>query len=67
MGIAALDFFSKDVLDENTNFYPNSKKFFRTTITLDNNEFGSVQMHIKNDNNEYIIYGYSRNNILSKK
>ena len=56
IGDSALDFFSKDELDENTNFYPNSKKFFRTTIILDNNEFGSVQMHIKNENNEYIIY-----------
>ena len=56
IGDNALDFFSKDVLDENTDFYPNSKKFFRTTIDLDNNEFGSVQMHIKNENNEYIIY-----------
>ena len=55
IGDNALDFFSKDIINENTTFYTNSKKFFRTTMILDNNEFDSIQMHIKNDN-EYIIY-----------
>ena len=55
IGDSALDFFSKDIINQNSSFYPNSKKFFRTTLILDNNEFNSVQMHIKNDN-EYIIY-----------
>ena len=55
IGDSALDFFSKDIIDDQKNFYPNSKKFFRVIIMLDNNEFNSVQMHIKN-NNKYIIY-----------
>ena len=55
IGDNALDFFSKDIINKNITFYTNSKKFFRTTIILDNNEFDSVQMHIKNDN-EYMIY-----------
>ena len=55
IGDNALDFFSKDIIDENTSFYTNSKKFFRTTVTPDNNEFNSIQMHIKNDD-KYIVY-----------
>jgi hypothetical protein len=55
IGDNALDFFSKDIINDNSIFYPNSKKFFRTTMILDNNEYNSVQMHIKNDN-KYIIY-----------
>ena len=71
IGDNALDFFSKDIIDENTLFYPNSKKFFRTTVTLNNNEFDSVQMHIKNDD-KYIIYSiagliyYQRNDPKKK-
>lgn len=58
IGDNALDFFSKDIIDENTEFYQNSKKFFRTSVTLNNNEFNLVQMHIKNDD-KYIIYSVS--------
>ena len=71
IGDNALDFFSKDIIDENTLFYPNSKKFFRTTVTLNNNEFDSVQMHIKNDDKNiiYSIAGliyYQRNDPKKK-
>ena len=58
IGNNALDFFSKKIIDENSSFYPKSKKFFRSTMPLYNNEFDSVQMHIKNDN-KYIIYSIS--------
>ena len=72
IGDNALNFYSKDELDNNTNFYPNSKKFFRVTISLDNNEFNLIQMHIKNENNEYKIYAiaglilYQRNDPKKK-
>jgi len=72
IGDNALDFFSKNELDNNTDFYPNSKKFFRVTISLDKNEFNSIQMHIKNENNEYKIYAiagliyYKRNDPKKK-
>ena len=58
IGDNALDFFSKKIIDENSSFYPKSKKFFRSTMPLYNNEFDSVQMHIKTDN-KYIIYSIS--------
>lgn len=56
IGDNALEFFSKDILDQNTDFYPGSKKFFRSTIELDNNQFNSLQMHIKKENNKYIVH-----------
>ena len=71
IGDNALDFFSKDIIDENIRFYPNNKNFFRTHVTLNNNEFNSVQMHIKNDD-KYIVYAvaglifYDRNDPKEK-
>ena len=55
IGDNALEFYSKETLDKNTDFYPRSRKIFRTTIGLNNNEFSSLQLHIKKENNEYII------------
>ena len=56
IGDSALDFFSKDIIDSNTEFYPGSKEFFKSTIDQNNKQYDQVQMHIKIENGIYIIY-----------
>ena len=56
IGDNALNFFSKDIIDSNTTFYPGNKEFFKSTIDQNNKQFNQVQMHIKIENGIYIIY-----------
>ena len=61
IGDNALDFFSKNILDKNKDYYPSDRKFFRTTIEVDVDEDGysEIQLHIKIEDNRYIIYSVS--------
>lgn len=53
----ALEHFSKEKLDTNKGYYPKSKKIWRSLIVLENNEYNSLQIHMKLENNKYIIVG----------
>ena len=61
IGDNALNFYSKSLIDSEKEFYPGSKKFFRTIINLNKNEneFSSIQLHIKIEEGNYIIYSIS--------
>ena len=55
VGDNALDHFSKKKLDYNKGFYPKSKKVWRTTVKLNNEQYDLIQMHIKSSGNIYKI------------
>jgi len=57
IGDNALDYFKKETIDSNTSYYPNSKKIWRYLIVLKDKEFDSLQVHMKMENNKYIIVG----------
>ena len=53
----ALDYFSKEKLDADKGYYPKSKKIWRSLIKLKDKEYDSLQLHIKSQNNKYMIVG----------
>tara|TARA_B100001057_G_C22490661_1_gene810112 strand:+ start:115 stop:711 length:597 start_codon:yes stop_codon:yes gene_type:complete len=55
VGDNALDHFSKKILDDNKDYYPNSNKIWRTFIIPANKQFDIIQMHIKSSGNNYEI------------
>ena len=57
IGENALDYFSKEKIDENKTYYPNSKRIWKSLFTLKDKEYDSLQLHIKSENNKYIIVG----------
>ena len=71
IGDSALDYFSKEVIDErkkNGFVYPN-KEFFSATI-YDDPKFGTydhVQLHIKDNDDKYIIHSISGHLDYKKK
>ena len=59
VGDNALDHFSKNILDDNKDYYPNSNKIWRTYIIPANKQFDLIQMHIKSSGNNYKILSIS--------
>ena len=55
VGDNALDHFSKKKLDDYKDFYPKSKKVWRTAVISNNEQFDLIQMHIKSSANNYKI------------
>ena len=68
----ALYYISKKNLDKNKDYYPNSKKIWRTYVLPDNKQFDLIQMHIKSSDNNYKILSIAgildfENRITGKK
>ena len=61
IGDNALNFYSKSFIDDIKDFYPGSKEFFRATIEFNEkeNQFSSVQLHMKIEEGNYIVYSIS--------
>ena len=59
IGDSALDFYSKSEIDNAKNYYPNSKKFFRSLLNSKSDNFERVQLHIKEHDSNYIIHAVS--------
>ena len=57
IGENALDYFPKEKIDANKTYYPNSKRIWKYIFTLNDKEYDTVQLHIKSENNKYIIVG----------
>ena len=56
VGEDALSYFSKEILDRNKSYYPNSKKIWKSYIELENKSFDLIQLHINDKNNKYKIH-----------
>ena len=67
IGDSALDFYSKSEIDNQKKYYANSKKFFRAALIAKSGNFERVQLHIKENDNNYIIYGISGLNFFRDK
>ncbi len=67
IGDSALDFYSKSEIDNQKKYYPNSKKFFRVALITKSENFKRVQLHIKENDNNYIIYAISGLNFFRDK
>ena len=67
IGDSALDFYSKSEIDNEKKYYANSKKFFRAALIAKSGNFERVQLHIKENDNNYIIYGISGLNFFRDK
>ena len=69
IGDNALDFFSKNILDKNKDYYPSDRKFFRTTIEVDVDEDGysEIQLHIKIEDNRSKELKQFDTNILNRR
>ena len=57
IGENALDYFSKEEIDANKTYYPNSKRIWKSLFILNDKEYDSLQLHLKSENNKYIIVG----------
>ncbi len=55
VGDNALNHFSKKILDENKDYYPKSRKVWRTYVLSENKQYDIIQMHIKSSSNNYKI------------
>lgn len=59
IGDNALDYFTKEEIDLNKGYYPNSKEIWRYLVILEDNQFDSLQIHMKEEGDKYIIVGIS--------
>ena len=59
VGDSALDFFSKEAIEDIKTYYPNSKKFFRATLNYESDSYERIQLHIKSNDSDYIIQAIS--------
>jgi len=57
LGQNALDYFSKNDIDQNKSYYPNDKEIWRYLIILKDKQYDSIQLHLKSKNNEYVVVG----------
>ena len=72
IGDSALDFFSKETIEDIKSYYPNSKKFFRVSLDFDSDSYEKIQLHIKSNDPNYIIQAISglifyRDRLVSEK
>ena len=71
IGDSLLDYFSNDEINSFEKFYNprNSKEFYQTNIYLTNQKYDLYRLHLRDNDNEYIIYAltgeiqYKKNNI----
>ena len=59
IGNSLLDFYTQEEIDSNKNYYPNSKKFFRSILPAKTDNFERVQVHIKENDQNYTIHAVS--------
>ena len=57
LGQNALDYFSKNDIDQNKSFYPNDKEIWRYLIILKDKQYDSLQLHLQSKNNKYLVVG----------
>ena len=56
VGDSLLEYFSKDFIEKNKKFYPNSKKFVRFhTNNIESKIYDGLDFHYKNDDPKYLI------------
>ena len=76
VGDSLLEYFSKDFIEKNKKFYPNSKKFVRFhTNNIESKIYDGLDFHYKNDDpkylissiNAYILYRKNFKNCFEKK
>ena len=72
IGDSALDFFSKEVIEDIKSYYPNSKKFFKASLNYESDSYERIQLHIKSNDSDYIIQAISglifyRDRLVSEK
>ena len=59
IGDSALSFFKKKQIDDAKSFYPGNDNFFRVSLKYQSESFERIQLHIKNNDPTYKIYGLS--------
>ena len=57
LGENALDYFSKNDIDQNKSYYPNDKEIWRYLVILKNKQYDSLQLHLQSKNNKYLVVG----------
>ena len=57
LGQNALDYFSKNDIDQNKSYYPNDKEIWRYLIILKDKQYDSLQLHLQSKNNKYLVVG----------
>ena len=57
VGDSLLDYYSKtEIQNFHTIYYPNSRKFFQVGIIIESNLYDALNINLKTDDSEYIIY-----------